>query len=84
MDQRTTFDSAKSLLSTLSNLHQLKEQVSLLIDLEGFTRLEGRIIRIEEQQPLEKTLIKVNDADAFLLEQVIAVNGIFHSDYSEC
>ena len=77
MDQRITFDSAKSLLYTLSNLQHKKEKVSLLIDLKGLTRLEGYIVNIEEQQPLEKILIKVNNADAFLLEQVIAVNGIF-------
>ncbi len=84
MDQRITFDSAKSLLYTLSNLQHKKEKVSLLIDLKGLTRLEGYIVNIEEQQPLEKILIKVNNADAFLLEQVIAVNGIFRSEYSEC
>ncbi len=77
MDQRITFDSAKSLLYTLSNLQHKKEKVSLLIDLKGLTRLEGYIVNIEEQQPLEKILIKVNNANAFLLEQVIAVNGIF-------
>ncbi len=84
MDQRITFDSAKSLLYTLSNLQHKKEKVSLLIDLKGLTRLEGYIVNFEEQQPLEKILIKVNNADAFLLEQVIAVNGIFRSEYSEC
>jgi hypothetical protein len=84
MDQRITFDSAKGSLYTLSNLQHKKEKVSLLIDLKGLTRLEGYIVNIEEQQPLEKILIKVNNADAFLLEQVIAVNGIFRSEYSEC
>lgn len=84
MDQRVTFDNAKSLLSTLSGLYQKKEKISLLLDLQGLSRLEGIIDSIEEKQPLEKTLIKVNNADAFLLKQVIAVNGIFRSEYSEC
>lgn len=84
MDQRTTFDNNKTLLTTICDLLRKEEKVSLLIDLQGLTRLEGHIVHIDQQEPIEKTLVKVSDAELFRLEQLIAVNGVFRSDYSEC
>jgi hypothetical protein len=84
MDQRKTFDSLQNLKDILHYLFQQKETASLLVDSKGITRMEGIITAIEEQQDLSNTSITLNHADKILLNQIIAVNGQFRSDYSEC
>jgi hypothetical protein len=84
MDQRKTFGSLQNLKDILHYLFQQKETASLLVDSKGITRMEGIITAIEEQQDLSNTSITLNHADKILLNQIIAVNGQFRSDYSEC
>lgn len=86
MDQRLTFDDLHSLKAILLNLCDQKDKVSLLLDREGLIRMEGIIENIEEKTPLEATVIIVNNSvpQPIFLKEIIAVNGIFSSDYSEC
>jgi transcriptional regulator of heat shock response len=84
MDQRETFNDLQKLKDILNKLYQEQDIVSLLLDQEGLTRMEGFITSIEEQTDPGNTLVILNDTERFLLRQVIAVNGQFRSDYSEC
>lgn len=82
MDKRETFGSPQKLLAILNNLQQ--QQVSLLVDDNGLTRMEGTITAIEEESNAANAVVTINGADRILLRQIIAVNGVFRSDYSEC
>lgn len=86
MDQRQTFDDLHDLKAILSNLCEQKDKASLLVDREGLIRMEGIIESIEEKAPLEATVVMVNNSipQPIFLKEIVAVNGIFSSDYSEC
>ena len=80
MDKRETFDSTDSLKNILAGLYQQKQKASFLIDENGLMRLEGLITDIQQG---DNTTITIGD-NQIALEQIIAVNGIFRGDYSEC
>lgn len=84
MDQRKTFASLQELLAILRPLFQQGETASFLVDDEGITRIEGMITAVDEQKETGETVITLDHAANFLLKQIIAVNGQFRSDYSEC
>ena len=87
MDQRQTFETLEELKTMLSNLHSSQAAVSLLIDRDGLTRVEGIISSINDQnKPLAETTFSIGShkENAFYLHEVIAVNGIFSADYTEC
>lgn len=81
MDRRETFDSTDSLKNILAGLYQQKQKASFLIDKNGLTRMEGLITNMQEQG--DNITITVGN-DPISLEQIIAVNGIFRGDYTEC
>jgi hypothetical protein len=84
MDQRDTFQNLSQLHSIVSGLFTEKQKASLLIDSNGLTRVEGEITFIEQQGDPAKTVITIDNVDQINLSQIIAVNGLFRSDYSEC
>ena len=84
MDQRLTFDNLQKLKTILQDLFQQQQTASFLLDSEGLTRMEGLITSIDEQPDLSSTAITLDQKNRILLKQVIAVNGQFRSDYSEC
>ncbi len=84
MDQRETFNNAEQLLTIVSTIHRQKLSSAFLIDKGGLERIEGIITAIEERQNINKTKIIVAGKNEILLEQIIGINGIFRSDYSEC
>lgn len=84
MDQRNTFKDLSQLLSLVSALKDKKEKASFIIDKNGLSRMEGIITAVEENAIINKTSVRLNPSNIVLLDQVIAVNGIFRSDYSEC
>jgi hypothetical protein len=84
MDQRETFGSDKNLLAALAQIQQQHSKASLLVDDNGLTRMEGLITSIEENNRLPQTLIGINNQRSFELKNIIAVNGQFRADYSEC
>jgi len=84
MDQRETFDNPQRLLALVMNAHQQKQPSAFLLDNDGLQRIEGIITSIEKQQNINNTKITVADKDEILLEQIIGINGVFRSDYSEC
>ena len=84
MDKRETFENDQNLLNTLVQLQQENSKASLLVDDNGLTRMEGLITSIEENNTLPQTLIGIDDQKALTLKNIIAVNGQFRGDYSEC
>lgn len=84
MDRRTTFRDNEELITFLAALQQENKKVSLLVDDEGIGRMEGRIVSIAKDQDLAHSSFTLDDNTKLLIKQVIAVNGNFRSDYSEC
>ena len=84
MDKRETFNNPEQLLTIVSTIYQQKRQSAFLIDNIGLARMEGKITAIDENRNINKTKITIAGKDEILLEQIIGVNGIFRSDYSEC
>ena len=84
MDQRTTFEDLNQLLAIVSDLHQHKEKASFIVDNDGLARIDGIITAIVPNDTIKKTSIHIHPTTRVQLENIIAVNGIFRSDYSEC
>jgi hypothetical protein len=84
MDIRNTIITSESFLPILKEHFNNQEKVSLLIDKEGITRAEDLIDKISySENPLE-SVITLKDGLSFKIKELIAVNGLFRSDYSEC
>ena len=72
------------LKTILLQLQQQNAVASLLVDEDGLTRREGVITNVEESNDLAATRITLDQTTNITLMQIIAVNGLFRSDYSEC
>jgi hypothetical protein len=84
MDQRQTFANLGELREILNQLYEEHTPVALLADQEGLFRTSGNIAAPINETSLEDALLKLDNGSALKLNQIVAVNGIFHSDYSEC
>ncbi|HEY1113558.1 MAG TPA: hypothetical protein VGE66_08345 [Chitinophagaceae bacterium] len=82
MDQRTTFQNYTELQELLARLQGTS--ASFILDHEGLTRISGTITALTPAWDARQSGFVLDDGPAFLLEQVIAVNGIFRWDYTEC
>ena len=71
MDTRITLNDKQSFFQLLKQLHADQAKVSLLYDNNGLTR------------SLQPSLL-MQDGSEITISSVIAVNGIFAPDYSEC
>ncbi len=81
MDQRQTFSDISELKNILIKLIEDKKNADFLIEKNGLTRLSGVINELKEGGD---NLIVVNGNNEIKLNDIIAVNGIFQYDYSEC
>ena len=82
MDTRLTLNDKQSFFQLLKQLHADQSKVSLLYDNNGLTRYEGMISSI-----LTNSLppcLRMQDGSQIAISSVVAVNGIFAPDYSEC
>ncbi len=84
MDSRITFDNLADLLEVLKETYLVGETASFMVDREGLSRVEGTVTGIEPGDSLGGFLIRLDNGESFFLGEVIAVNGIFRSDYTEC
>lgn len=82
MDRRTTFQNYPELLELLSSLQGTR--ASFILDHGGLTRLDGTITALKRAADVQKTEFVLDSGPSFSLAQVIAVNGLFRWDYSEC
>ena len=81
MDTRITLDNKETFFQILKDLHAAEAKASLLYDKNGLTRYEGLIVNITAAP---KPCLLLQDGLEIPLSSVIAVNGIFAPDYSEC
>lgn len=81
MDTRVTLDNKETFFKILRDLHAAEAKASLLYDNNGLTRYEGLIIDITDTP---KHCLLLQGGLEIPLSSVIAVNGIFAPDYSEC
>lgn len=67
-------------------LAYMKQQrkIDLLIDRAGMERVSGVVKDISPHNKILRTRVTMNDETGFNINQVIAVNGIFRDDFSEC
>ena len=84
MDQRQTFKDSDQLFSFISRIFQQQQHASLLIDKDGLERVEGIITAIEPHNNVDETSIIINDTTSVFIKEIIGINGLFRSDYSEC
>lgn len=81
MDTRMTLNNKETFLQILKDLRSTEAKASLLYDKNGLTRYEGLIMDITATP---KPCLLLQDGLEIPLSSVIAVNGIFAPDYSEC
>ena len=84
MDQRQTFGDLVELKTILDQLQREQTVAALLADREGLFRISGKIVSVSKEQALENATILFDNGTSLKLNEIIAVNGIFRSDYSEC
>lgn len=82
MDSRKTLKRNDTFLALLQDLLNTGEKASLLIDDNGMERAEGivKVIRLDNEVPF----VQLEGSTKIILASIVAVNGIFHPDYSEC
>jgi hypothetical protein len=81
-DTRLTIPSGGSFEGFLKTLHQLGEEVHLLYDDHGITRANGKIKSIFNDN--NGAFLEMEDGKRIQIENIVAVNGVFAGDYSEC
>ena len=84
MDIRQTFASTEELSEILTDLKATNADVAMLIDRDGLFRAAGKITDIRADDLKGGITVLLNEDSAYLLTDIVAVNGIFRSDYSEC
>lgn len=84
MDKRTTFNGLGELQSLLTTLFREKSDASLLVDDKGLTRINGIITNIESASADDNSSIQLNNTESISLKNIIAVNGVFRAEYTEC
>ncbi len=82
MDTRITISDKQSFFQILEQLHKEQQKVSLLYDNNGLTRYEGMIRSILTGP--SKSCLMLQDGSEIVISSIIAVNGIFAPDYTEC
>ncbi|MCU7549145.1 hypothetical protein OCK74_08465 [Chitinophagaceae bacterium LB-8] len=82
MDSRKTLVVTETFRQILLELHEAKEKASLLYDDDGLTRADDFIQ--EYKADGDNSYILLENGQKILINRVIAVNGTFLSQYSEC
>lgn len=82
MDQRQTNPANGNFLQQLKECHEKKQQVAILYEDGGVTRLQGLVTGLFVEN--NTTWIEMNGTLDIRIDALYAVNGIFSSDYTEC
>ena len=82
MDKRLTLNIGQTFMELLRQLQSEQSKASMLYDCNGLTRAEGIISEIvfKADQPF----IELQNGLTIAVSTIIAVNGIFLPEYSEC
>lgn len=83
MDQRHTLRKHEDFHSLLQAAFAQHQTVHLLFDCMGMERRSGRVaaLTLEEEQPY---LILEAQEEPIYLHEIVAVNGMFRDDFTEC
>lgn len=85
MDQRQTFGNLNELKAILEDDDTQHKAAHLIIDRDGLLRVNGHISSVETIVDGRDFIRIDNSVFPFIyLAEIVAVNGIFRSDYSEC
>jgi len=84
MDQRQTFKDSDQLFAVVSEIFQQQQQASLLVDRDGLERIEGLITAIHPQNNVNEVSIMLDNGPSVFIKEIVGINGVFRSDYSEC
>ena len=82
MDTRDTLKKNEAFLQVLESAHKAGSKVNLLLDDSGISRAEGIIVNVitDTQVPF----IELKSGLKIALKSIVAVNGVFLPEYSEC
>lgn len=82
MDNRITLNVDETFLEILESSFKQKEKIYLLLDEKGIARAEGFILSIHKHP--SGISIEMDDGRKINLKDIVAINGIFRSEYGEC
>jgi hypothetical protein len=82
MDTRDTVSKEQGFVQILEQHYRAKQPVSLLYDDNGITRGSGLITDIFGENGAN--YLRLDTGNVVPVSRVVAVNGIFADDYSEC
>ncbi|MCS6991931.1 MAG: hypothetical protein NZL95_08730 [Chitinophagales bacterium] len=81
-DQRKTLDCGSNFYDMLHSCFVAQEPVRLLYDKGGMQRAEGIIQHIDPPGP--ESSIKLTNGQRIAINDIVAVNGVFSDEYTEC
>ncbi len=82
MDNRTTLKTGQSFLELLLQLQKSNTKAAMLLDCNGLKREEGIISEVVTTD--NHPYLKLQSGLKIDLSTIVAINGIFLPDYSEC
>lgn len=83
MDCRVTLNENETFLELLKVYYHSKEKVHLLVDDEGITREEGFIMNMDDGN-ISSEYIEMDSGIKIPVKKIVAVNGVFLSQFGEC
>lgn len=82
MDKRGTLSANENFKQKLKNCFDNNEKVSMIVDDGGLIRAEGIIKSIHFD--VDSPFIELHADTKINVHTIVAINGTFLSDYSEC
>ncbi len=82
MDKRDTLQNGERFSELLKVGLQSGEKISMLVDDQGISRVSGFIKSI--QGAGNASQVELEEGLLIPIDKIVAINGIFRSDYSEC
>ena len=82
MDIRGTLSANENFIEQLRKCYDNKEKVSIIVDDGGLVRTEGFIK--ENHFTSHPPYFELQDGTKINVHSIVALNGTFLSDYSEC
>ena len=81
-DVRETLSAAENFYNLILSVYEKKEPANILYDDNGITRASGNIIELSEEN--KSKYLTLDNGTRIHINSIVAVNGTFAPDYSEC
>ncbi|MFV0606828.1 MAG: hypothetical protein ACK5NK_13415 [Niabella sp.] len=82
MDERCTLPVDGDFIGLINNLINDGAHADLIIDTNGLERASGKIVELTTDSP--KPAIILDNGQHIEISTIIAINGLFKSDYTCC